>query len=202
MAMGILDRAGFNVGPHGSVKSIENPGGFYEVPTLQAWCYNKDAFHHNRPFQPQLSIDDLRKLSKQKPALLKIIENDFSGKFPIAMKAMDFAGLSCFESDPDYDVRVIFLRRKIKDQATSIRRMHGDRGASHQEWCDWLIKMYEWAYGYFSWFDFQYTIVDFEKIITDTEASTKKILDACGVDYENIESIKKWVNPSFSRSMT
>lgn len=200
MVMGILDRGGVNVGPDGCLaRSVENPGGFYEVKETHNYVY-KHYYDHMNPFKPMWSFEKLRALKSERPELISILENRFGGKYPIAIKTMDCAALPSFENDEEYDIRVLWVHRKIADQARSIARMWADKSPPDVYWCDWLTKRYAWFETFRKEFDFKYLDVDFNAVLDDPRAEGERILRFCDLEVKGLDEIEKWVNPAFSRS--
>jgi hypothetical protein len=198
--MGLLDRCGVNTGPHRNKRSVENPGGFYEVPALQHWCYDENRFQHVRPFTEPHSPEQIRNLASAKPRLLDIFEKEYKNNWPIAIKSMDFAGVACFENDPEYDVRVICLHRYIVDQCFSIARMWSKPDQYPADsFRPWLERMYAWMEEYKKEFKFPYLDCHFENFFTIPEEMTERICKFCDIEY-NPAATDGWVNPQFSRS--
>lgn len=208
MVMGILERCGVSVGKDLSsqLKSIEVPGGSYELQILEKYWqkyYQKQNWenHVKNLINKRLTYSKLRELKSVRQELDAIIESICNGKYPVAIKSMDYVGIAAYENDSEYDIRVICLHRNIEDQARSISKMWGNISAyPPQVFYKWLKEGYEWVEGFKKEFKFPYLDVNFNDILEDPENEGNRICEFCGINKIEPSILFDWVKKEYSRS--
>ena len=196
MTMGILDRCGCNCGPDADrSQSVENPGGFYEIESIQSLWRKESSWLITKPFEEPFSFDQIRQNVDAKQELVRIFENEYENRYPVVVKAMDFACVAMFENDPEYDIRVVCPMRNITDQCRSIARMWGTE-YTIDCFKPWLTKMYYWMEAYKREFHFRYLDVDFNELLDNPKEQIDRIAEFCGLE----NTCGEWVKPEYSRS--
>lgn len=199
--MGLLHRAGVNVGAwnhRGTNK--DNPGGFYETKALEAFTYGK-MVEQMLPFKPRPTFEKMRENTKFKKDLEIVFKRDYSDRFPIAVKDMHMTILPMFENDPEYDVRVIWANRTLRDQALSIQKVWNSPQYPAARFEPWLKEMNDWMAGFRKTFQFKSLDVDFNEVLSAPVETAKKICEFCEIQLPTQESIKAWIRPEWSRSI-
>lgn len=199
--MGLLERAGVNVGPPSHRKAnVENPGGFYEVAEIERFTYGK-ILPQMKPFVPMMKFDAHREwVMPLKPELMGIFAKAYKDRWPIAVKDMHMAMLPMFETDPDIDVRVVFMKRKIADQALSIEKVwRKPKEHPAAQFVPWLNGMYVWADAFMREFRFNYLTVDFDELVDHPLEKALEIYKHCDINAPDEKTIKTWVHPEYLR---
>ena len=201
MVVGMLERAGVNAGVNPChSKSVSNPGGFYETRGILKFLYDY-YYDHMNAFKPMFSFEKLRDKDLL-PKYLDILKHDYDDKYPMAVKALDYLPIAMFENEKDYDIRVVYVTRKLEDQAKSIRGMWSNKGPTYEWWCDWLKERYAWADIFRDEIKFPYLGVDFNDVLDHPREEAEKMLKFCDIEAKNLDEIEKWINPKYSRSRT
>ena len=207
MTMGLLARCGVSVGKDADkLKSVEVPVGSYELQVVEKhWqkYYQKQNWenHTKNLTNPRLSYDKHLALKSVRSELDAIIESVCEGKYPVAIKAMDFAGIAAYENDPDYDIRVICLHRNIEDQARSISKMWGNVPQyPPQAFHKWLKDGYAWVEGFKKEFKFPYLDVNFNDMLDDPEGEGLRICEFCEISKPTSGMLSNYVNKEYSKS--
>lgn len=197
--MGMLHRAGVDVGNVTDAKSIENPTGFYEIREYQKFI-RENYGPHVRPFAQQYSPELLRTATAE-AKIGEIMERAFPGNpRVIAAKAMHYCPIPLFQY-ANCDVRVICMRRNTEDQARSIVKMWGKGDALEIQ--KWLEDCYLWTNRFREYYQFcPYLDVTFANMLWHPEVVARDIVDFCGLDVsaEQRDRMKSLINHEFSRS--
>lgn len=193
--MGLLARAGANVGPVGSNADVWNPGGYYEVQSRVD--YERAIFGRHvdllcEPWSPE-EVQAICDANRGEYGGL--LDRLYGQAGTAALKSQHYVTLPMF----DHKSRVIAMHRNPDDWARSLTAVrYGGDGVDSELLC-WVKKMEYWASEMLKRSEKPVLHVQYERLLDNPVDEGQRILRWCGLHVLDPSDISGWIHPEWSR---
>lgn len=198
MVTGLLGQAGAALGVCDVKPTPHNLLGHFENVALRDFQHRR-FWPHWFWMHERLTVEKMCEIAKNHhDEFASICKNEFDGFDVAATKCMT-GSLIPNSMLWTNDVRVIWLRRNLENQARSITKLREQKNCVNPSVVKWLEECEGWMRNFFEKTAVKYCDISFDRLLATPVVESGRMADFLEIEISE-ETVRSWIVPAMSRS--